>query len=562
MTGAQTDGDRLLNSGTDGLRFFEVFLPRYQHWTGGAPAGGNYSTLAARYDQERGMDIRWLHDFATMLQIDQLTQEAGVQSARFTELADHWSESSGANAVQHFMGTVQNHTHNTTDTVRGIQKALASAAEQLENVVRHKADIARIDFVADAVAGKTPAEIDRIIDYAHDTVGGSEDSKAKAVRTLLPDYPEGATNPEAYCGQWLNQVFVPAVNDQVTAFTKLCDATHTAVTGLYDKLAKAFNGLDPAGYTSPGGHLSANTDLVSNIGRSRYHERPVSTSLASTIPASTIPDKQLTSPAATTPPATTDPTQAGNPSAPNTAPAITGTSIAAKTNTTTDKAPAPADKAPAPADKAPAPADKAPAPADKSDKGTPGVWRPGDISAMVDSASKITGSIPDNIKAVASLIDSADKIVKDGGTAVSSVIKTGGEAAVNVIHAMDHQPATHDPGAAPHDSAPKGDDTKPPATAAPATAAPASAGDSSQHPNGATSTSAQENATPVTETSTPTPALVTTPASVTPDPRVANTGSPMVLGVPASAVQSKSADSSPQSVPHDTARTRDTETKE
>ncbi|MFJ2665375.1 hypothetical protein ACIO14_13590, partial [Nocardia fluminea] len=67
------------------------------------------------------------------------------------------------------------------------------------------------------------------------------------------------------------------------------------------------------------------------------------------------------------------------------------------------------------------------------DMGTAGVWRPGDIANVIDSASKITGNIPDLIKAIGSLDDDVDDIIKAGGEA----IKSGGQGIATVLDSVD-----------------------------------------------------------------------------------------------------------------------------
>ncbi|MEV6059064.1 hypothetical protein AB0L62_03580 [Nocardia asteroides] len=73
-----------------------------------------------------------------------------------------------------------------------------------------------------------------------------------------------------------------------------------------------------------------------------------------------------------------------------------------------------------------------------SDMGKAGEWRPGDIANVLDSVSKITGSIPDLITAIGTLDDDVDDIVKAGGEA----IKSGAEGIATVldsINKMDDQ---------------------------------------------------------------------------------------------------------------------------
>ncbi|MFI8972642.1 hypothetical protein ACIGO9_07135 [Nocardia asteroides] len=73
-----------------------------------------------------------------------------------------------------------------------------------------------------------------------------------------------------------------------------------------------------------------------------------------------------------------------------------------------------------------------------SDMGKAGEWRPGDIANVLDSVSKITGSIPDLITAIGTLDDDVDDIVKAGGEA----IKSGAEGIATVLDStnkMDDQ---------------------------------------------------------------------------------------------------------------------------
>ncbi len=62
--------------------------------------------------------------------------------------------------------------------------------------------------------------------------------------------------------------------------------------------------------------------------------------------------------------------------------------------------------------------------------GKAGEWRPGGIANVLDSASKITGNIPDTLKAIGTL---DDDIIKACGES----IKSGGEGIAKVLDTVD-----------------------------------------------------------------------------------------------------------------------------
>ncbi|WP_141717541.1 hypothetical protein [Nocardia altamirensis] len=87
-----------------------------------------------------------------------------------------------------------------------------------------------------------------------------------------------------------------------------------------------------------------------------------------------------------------------------------------------------------------------------TDKGTAGVWRPGDISDLVSAASKITGTVPNLITSLTGLDDDLDDIIKAGGEAV----KSGADGITSVVSAVD-KAVDSVPGATPVDQTAAGD---------------------------------------------------------------------------------------------------------
>ncbi|MGW1739645.1 hypothetical protein ACWCPQ_12630, partial [Nocardia sp. NPDC001965] len=324
-TGDDTGADAILDTGTDALRYFEVFLPRYREWTGAAPAGGDYAGLAAAYDQQRGLDLARLRDFTTVL-TEELTgrveDEAGTQTLRFGEVPGLWSGSPAADNAQQLLADAGSKISAGLDSLGAVRTAATTAVEQIDTALRQKADAARTGFDPDTAGGKTAAQIDRFIDIARGQGDTAGDPVTEQLRTELPANYTGDPDPETVCRDWLDQVFVTEVDAKVTAFTTLCTEAHTTVSGAYEQLLTALDAVQTGTFFSPGGRLSADSDLTYTSGQPTY-SAAVGTPIAAAAPGAEIPAAG-TNPAAIT---QTPDTGSGTPSslALTTTPASTGT---------------------------------------------------------------------------------------------------------------------------------------------------------------------------------------------------------------------------------------------
>ncbi|MBF6061736.1 hypothetical protein IU500_26025 [Nocardia terpenica] len=343
----------------DGLTLFRTFVPHYRAWTGANPIGEDENSLTTRYDQQRGMNVEPLRAFATALSQElrgRLGDHVGIQQARFAELPSRWSDSPGADSAAQFVRQVGGRVAEDHDALTGIARAVSAAADNLEEVVRIKADAIRTDFSTTTLAGRSGEQVDRIIAYARGDFGGTTeaDERTRSVREVLPEFSSGS-DPKTYCTHWLDKVFVPAVEAKVTAFTGLTDATHAAVGGLYDQVCGALESLSAPPFPP------------------LFHGAPTATTAASV----DAPDSpaQVDDPSRKTQSPTGKPTQKQTPrSGDPTNPAV-------------------------------------------SDYGTAGVWRPGDITNVVTAASKITGSVPDILAHLGDPLKAVGGMVKDFGEA-------------------------------------------------------------------------------------------------------------------------------------------------
>lgn len=449
--------DAILDSGAEGLRYFEVFVPRYRDWTGRAPESGDYTALAAGYDRERGMDLESLRAFATVLgtELDQhLDQQAQVLSARAGGLPAHWNGSAAAANAHRFLADAATRAATGLDTLRTIHSTVSAAVTRLGNTVRGKADTVIRDHDPDTVGGRTPQQIDWIIDCARHRAGPTADSSVIAeLRAVLPENAiTSDADAPAVCVKWLDTVFVPELEARSAAFVTLCDTTHITITGIYDEIVAALGGLPVPGFMSPGGCPSADTDLAYTSGHPAYMAA-LGTAVAATTSsgrttasaqdssaAQTTPTGQTTAPAVQTPSLALESTPTapspGQPSPATTTEvgpsslALTATPVADTTDQSIESTPTRPDTGSPDTSTTATTGEETMAPEAPASTAAPGQWTPADIAGMVTAVGQITGTIPEFIEATATLVGNLDEI-----------ITATGNAAATVIDAVDNQSA-------------------------------------------------------------------------------------------------------------------------
>ncbi|QIS17840.1 WXG100 family type VII secretion target [Nocardia terpenica] len=398
---------------TDGLTLFRTFVPRYRSWTGANPGGEDENSLTTRYEQQRGMNVEPLRAFATALSRElagRLGDHVGIQQARFAELPSRWSDSPGADSAAQFVRQVGGRVTKDHDALTGIAQAVSAAADNLEEVVRTKADAIRTDFSTTTLTGKSGEQVDKIIAYARGDFGGTTDTdeRTRSVREVLPEFSSGS-DPKTYCAHWLDKVFVPAVEAKVTAFTGLTDATHTAVGGLYDQVCGALESMSATPFPTlfhgaPANQAKPDQPVVQAI--------PIAEAGAPQ-PQSVARSRKTPSPNEKEKPAEKQTARSGDP-----------------TNPTV------------------------------GDYGTAGVWRPGDITNAIAAASKITGSVPDILTHLGDPLKAVGETVKDfgeaakgfgefgkdllGGDGITGLVKEGAVAAEK-IDGIAHPDGTSQP---------------------------------------------------------------------------------------------------------------------
>lgn len=483
--------DAILDGGAEGLRYFEVFLPRYRDWTGTVPVSGGYAALAAGYDRERGMDLEPLRAFATALgtELDRhLDHEAQALAGRAGSLPVYWNGSAAAANAHRFLADAATRATIGLDTLRSIHITVSAAVTRLEDAVRGKAAAARRDYRPDTAGGRTPPQIDWIIDCARHQAGpATEGSVVAELRAALPESAlAGDADAPTLCAKWLDTVLVPEIDTGAAAFADLCDTTNTTIAGIYNEIVAALDRLPVPAFTSPGGQPSADTDLAYTSGQPGYPAAsanpaavtPTSTSAQDTIVVAQTPSAAtvVTSPVQTTglaleitstTPAGAQPTTTiGSGPAAGLTPAVTSVSDTTDqpAGITNQSSPAPDDPGSSPTSTTTTPPESPETPESTSALGR---WTPGDIADMVTAVGTITGSIPDLINATAILAGNLDEIITAAGTAAATVID-----AVDNQSAAPSESQTTDPGG----QAPPSERTGDPGTATQAPEAAPGAG--------------------------------------------------------------------------------------
>ncbi|MGW0355798.1 hypothetical protein ACWDXV_16475 [Nocardia nova] len=406
-----------------------------------------------------------------------------LQQGRLNDLPSHWSGSAAADNATQLAQRISGQVGAEHDNLSSIAQVISTAADQLEGVVRTKADAVRTDFSTDVVASKTSEQVDRLIAYARGNFDGCAylDGQREKVREILPEIGDG-DDPGDYAARWLDNVFLPAVEGRVAAFNALSEATHTAVTRLYGQLAEALESLGHPAYTSPGGYPSATTDLDATQAPTPVHQALFSTPSAPSKLANTVtsgaaantstaamPQPPAVTPAAGTTSDRADTVAHASPIA-AASPSMNASTASSPPGSKTDQDGGQAKKTDSDDGTSDKDAkgkngkDKDSKSKDGKDKektadtpaitdmGKAGEWRPGDIANVLTAASRITGTVPDLLEQIGSPLKAVGETVKDFGEAfkdvvgsdgITGLVKEGVDAAEHVDKLIEHhtQPA-------------------------------------------------------------------------------------------------------------------------
>lgn len=245
--------DELLDQGSDGLRYFEVFLPLYSR----VQSAGEMSRDAAcaRYDESREMSFATLRsDAGTLAEaVSGLESELRCIDDQHQHLAAVWT-GKAATAALTYLGTFTTEAAQVRTWMTDASTALAEGADQLEAAVRAKA-VAVSPLYTGQVGGKTPDQVDTLITVMLGNPFSSQnDNTIKAMAQWFPGIEidtECLSNDltqevrhaaKQSCGDFINRAFLPGVEHTWSAFIRICNTCDTSVVRTYnvitDTLAK------------------------------------------------------------------------------------------------------------------------------------------------------------------------------------------------------------------------------------------------------------------------------------------------------------------------------------
>ena len=246
--------EAILDEGAVGLRFFDRVVP-WRDEAGGT--GPSYLDLCARYDAQRGLDTDVLRadaarcrDVATTLRA-----ELAARTEAATGLTTVWT-GAAATAAADVLAAQSTRASLDVDHLELAASTLDRAAEGLRAIVQDKA-VAAADHDRRDFAG-------RDLDDAHATVvGATQDPSTWSVDTvdrltaLVPELGAAAARgpvalwerPEVVdavvtaCRNWVDGVFLPAVDEATTSFDDLCSESHAAIERIFDVVDAALDDL-------------------------------------------------------------------------------------------------------------------------------------------------------------------------------------------------------------------------------------------------------------------------------------------------------------------------------
>ena len=252
-----------LQAAPNGLRYFDEFLHRAEQVR---PQGVDIDRLRARYEGQAGLDIDTLTADADTLGrvLEVLDEQLRDQVATVHSLDASWS-GEGADAAQRFLRQHLERAQQDHAAMTAAHEALVEAERALKSVIQEKNDV--VAGFPDLIDGKGPADIDRILRGAapESTDAGSTvlGEIVDIFTDLAPMIPAGEQLSSLArsvvhdpmierCTQWLDQVFVPHVEEYLRNFDELCTATDVAVRDIYDQLTGALGAVDDSPYPAPG----------------------------------------------------------------------------------------------------------------------------------------------------------------------------------------------------------------------------------------------------------------------------------------------------------------------
>ncbi|MDQ2722441.1 MAG: hypothetical protein M3Y19_03930 [Actinomycetota bacterium] len=276
-TGA-ANSNSILDLGAPGLRYFKYFVPLYQKCVCGSKI--SVEKARERYDEQRDLSFAALRTDSEVLTKSAATLEEEITTQRnsWNTIDQLWT-GEGAEAASSYVSGYLGQAGTAQAQADRYAKVLSPVGDALEKAVHDKAEFVA-NLYADTIGGKTPEQIEEIIDYnqSDHNVVTSLPEAARIVHMFGGSAaPDGGvailaimTNPmfggfkaavdllgkaKEYATNFVDNVFKPDVEGKWQGFIDTCTATDKSVQEIYQRIVTEANSINDHPFTAWTGTL-------------------------------------------------------------------------------------------------------------------------------------------------------------------------------------------------------------------------------------------------------------------------------------------------------------------
>ncbi|GGK57041.1 hypothetical protein [Nocardia camponoti] len=252
--------DELLNEGTSGLRYFELFGPLYARAFGGA---FDYLALCQLYDTEREMNLASLSAMSTALGqvVSTATSNIGTQETVAKGFSNGW-KGNAAEAAAGTLTKIASLASGDRDLVNALATSVNKAATEFPGLIAAKATTVKglVSGPFPTVAGLSAAEVEQVIAGKSSGTLPSIMLQSKLTghrsdtgQLDVEDLTKNANGTQGFldavkgiCDDWLTTVFKKDFEAKERTFREQCTTTK-------DAIERSFAGINTAADAIPQG---------------------------------------------------------------------------------------------------------------------------------------------------------------------------------------------------------------------------------------------------------------------------------------------------------------------
>jgi uncharacterized protein YukE len=250
--------DELLEPGSHGLSYFQLFIPPYRDWTGSAPDLDK--DIRDVYDNLRGINFAHFRADATQLSTSHgKLSDSALNVANATGSLGGFWQGTAAEAAQQFCGSFVRDARTATDGVDAASQVITTAMKAIETAVLQRAQGVLPLYATDV--GGVPADgVQQLIDIARNKASDDE-LRSVATWPAFQHVDWGDTDCDGNLSQnvrnlagtdattWLNTTFVTNFDQKKQSFDSITRSTHDAVGHLFDTMNQGLGKINANPFT-------------------------------------------------------------------------------------------------------------------------------------------------------------------------------------------------------------------------------------------------------------------------------------------------------------------------